>query len=61
MLSIAILFTIMLENFLWHIQNPNDQLILTILVSALYAYPEMGNSCLKQQKIIKKASASFWL
>ncbi len=36
---IAVLFTDVLEHFFWHIQHPDDQTILAILVSALQYMP----------------------
>jgi hypothetical protein len=53
MMSLEICNAILLKNNpekkLIHIQYPNEQTVPTLPVSALYAYPEMNQHCLKHK------------
>jgi hypothetical protein len=45
------------RHFFWHVQNPHDQTVLTILV---HTYPELSNICLKHQETVQEVSDGFW-
>jgi hypothetical protein len=52
-------FTETVAKFWRDIQNPHDQVVVTIPVLSLYLYPGQNNCCLKQQKRSKRLLLVF--